>query len=439
MEFPKLYLVEQGFERSSELNVQQAVFDEIRRSGRLNMIGPGQTVLITAGSRGVACMTEVLHAVVSFVNSQGARPLILPAMGSHGGGSARGQVEVLHHLGQNEESLGAPLHDRLEPIVVGEVEGCPVYADRAAVEADHIILVNRVKEHTEFIGGFESGLIKMAVVGLGRIAGAEVMHQLAVRISYVRAIQAIARVLFARLPIRGGLAILEDKTNRVRRIEAVPAEAVFEREPELLREAQRHHATLPFERLDVLLVDEIGKEISGAGFDTKVIGRIMNIYEKECERPRITRIALRDLSEKTGGNAIGLGLADFVHRRVVEKMDAEMTALNCITAVAPEKGRIPISLPSDRQLLEAALRSIGTWTPAFLRLAWIVNTSRLEELAVSPALAEEARAKGIAVGDAGFPLPFDAAGELPGLQRVLQDLGPLQKQFKRPVGSGAHP
>ena len=172
--------------------------------------------------------------------------------------------------------------------------------------------------------------------------------------------------------------------------------------------------------------------------DTKVIGRIMNIYEKECERPRITRIALRDLSKKTGGNAIGVGLADYVHRRVVEKMDAEMTALNCITAVAPEKGRIPISLPSDRQLLEAALRSIGMWTLPSVRLAWIVNTSNLEQLAVSPALAEEAHAKGLAVGDAGFPFPFDAAGELPGLQRVFQDFGPLKKQFKRSEIGRAH-
>jgi hypothetical protein len=437
MEFPKLHLVDQGFERSCDLNVQQAVFDEIRRSGWLNSVRPGQSVLITAGSRGVACMTEALRAVASSVKSQGANPLILPAMGSHGGGTARGQVEVLHHLGQNEESLGAPLHDRLDLVAVGEVEGCPVYADRAAVDADHILLVNRVKEHTEFIGGFESGLIKMAVVGLGRIAGAEVMHQLAVRVSYVRAIQAIARVLFARLPVRGGLAILEDKTNHVRRIEFVPAEAVFDREPELLREAQQHHAALPFEQLDVLLVDEIGKEISGAGFDTKVIGRIMNIYEKECERPRVTRIALRDLSEKTGGNAIGLGLADFVHRRVVAKMDAEMTALNCITAVAPEKGRIPISLPSDRRLIEAALRSIGMWTPPSVRLAWIVNTSGLEQLAVSPALAEEARAKGLAVDDAGIPFPFDANGELPGVRSLLAGWQP-QQPVESPQGPGAH-
>jgi hypothetical protein len=422
MNFPALHILDQNFKSGPAVDVPSCTREKLERSGLLNAVKPGQTVLITAGSRGVGCMAGVLAAVVAAVKEKAGRPLILPAMGSHGGGTARGQIEVLRHLGQTPETLGAPLHDRLEPVVVGEAEACPVYADRAAIEADHIILVNRIKEHTEFIGEIESGLLKMAVVGLGRVAGAEVMHQLAVRISYVRAIMAIARVLFQKLPIRGGVAILEDKTNRLRRLEAVPAAAVFEREPQLLREAAQHHAALPFEQLDVLLVDEIGKDVSGAGFDTKVIGRIMNIYEKECERPRITRIVLRDLSARTGGNAIGLGLADYVHRRVTDKMDTAMTALNCITAVAPEKARVPIVQPSDRQALEAAFRSIGLWTVESARLAWIINTSDLRRLAVSPALAAEAAAKGITVSTEGFSIPFDPNGELPGLRQLLEGM-----------------
>ena len=159
---------------------------------------------------------------------------------------------------------------------------------------------------------------------------------------------------------------------------------------------------LPFTQLDVLLVDEIGKEISGAGFDTKVIGRIRNIYEKECEQPQITRIVLRDLSEKTGGNAIGIGLADFVHRRVVEKMDPAITALNSITAVAPEKGMVPITLPSDRRALEAAFQSIGPWDTDSVRMAWIINTADLNRLAVSPALAKEAKLKGLSISEQPF-------------------------------------
>jgi hypothetical protein len=419
MNFPELHILEQDFKPAAPLDLPSCAREKLERTGLLDAVKPGQTVLITAGSRGVGCMVEVLAAVAAAVRDKGGRPLILPAMGSHGGGTAEGQIEVLEHLGQTPETLGAPIHDRMEPVVVGEAEKCPVYADRAAVEADHILIVNRVKEHTEFIGAIESGLLKMAVVGLGRVAGAEVMHQLAVRISYVKAIQAMARVLFQKLPILGGVAILEDKTNTVRRLEAVPAPAVFEREPQLLAEARQHHASLPFDRLDVLLVDEIGKDVSGAGFDTKVIGRIMNIYEKECERPRITRIVLRDLSARTGGNAIGLGLADYVHRRVVDKMDAGMTALNCITAVAPEKARIPIVVPSDRLALEDAFRSIGLWNASSVRLAWIINTSDLRRLAVSPALAAEARAKGLAVSGESFSLPFGNDGELKGLRQVL--------------------
>jgi hypothetical protein len=421
MNFPELHILEQNFKPGRRLDVPACAREKLERTGLLNAVKPGQTVLITAGSRGVGCMVEVLAAVATAVKDKGGRPLILPAMGSHGGGTAEGQIEVLRHLGQTAETLGAPIHDRMEPVKVGEAEGCPVYADRAAIEADHIVIVNRIKEHTEFIGAIESGLIKMAVVGLGRVAGAEVMHQLAVRVSYVKAITAIARVLFKKLPILGGIAILEDKTNTVRRLEAVPAAAICDREPQLLTEARQHHASLPFDQLDVLLVDEIGKDISGAGFDTKVIGRIMNIYEKECERPRITRIVLRDLSAKTGGNAIGLGLADYVHQRVVNRMDADMTALNCITAVAPEKARIPIVLSSDRRALEAAFRSIGLWNMASVRMAWIINTADLTRLAISPALVAEAHAKGLSVSPGRFALPFDEKGELSGLRRVIAE------------------
>jgi len=420
MEFPALYLLDQNFETVSTIDAHVAVADELERTNLLGPVLAGQKVVITAGSRGVDSKAEVLRSLSEAVKAKGAEPVILPAMGSHGGGSAAGQVAILEHLGINSTTVGAPIHDRLEPLKIADTEGLPVYADQAAVEADHIILVNRIKEHTEFIGAIESGLIKMAVVGLGRIAGAGVMHQLAVRISYARAIQSIAQALFSNLRILGGIAILEDKTNKFRRLEAIPQGAVFEREPELLRESRPYHAMLPFTRLDLLLVDEIGKEISGAGFDTKVIGRIRNIYEKECERPQITRVVLRDLSAITGGNAIGVGLADFIHHRVVEKMDPEITALNSITAVAPEKAMVPIALPSDRHALEAALQSIGPWDTDSVRMAWIINTAELNRLAVSPALAKAARLSGLSISEHPFALPFDNSGDLPNLRDILK-------------------
>ena len=280
MEFPTLQVVNQNFATQSIADAQSSVANELERTNLLGPVLAGQKVVITAGSRGVDSMAGVLRSLAAAVKARGASPVILPAMGSHGGGTARGQVEVLEHLGINSKTVGAPIHDRLEPVEIAHAEGIQVFADQAAIDADHIILVNRIKEHTEFIGQIESGLIKMAVVGLGRIAGAEVMHQLAVRISYARAIKSIAHALFSNLRILGGIAILEDKTNKFRRLEAIPKDAVFEREPELLQESRQYHAVLPFTQLDVLLVDEIGKEISGAGFDTKVIGRIRNIYEK---------------------------------------------------------------------------------------------------------------------------------------------------------------
>ena len=419
MEFPTLHVLDQNFETKASADAHSHVTNELERTNLPGPVLAGRKVVITAGSRGVDSMAEVLHSLSKAVKAKGADPVILPAMGSHGGGTATGQVEVLEHLGINSATVGAPIHDQLEPVKIADVEGLPVFADQAALDADHIIIVNRIKEHTEFIGEIESGLIKMAVVGLGRIAGAEVMHQLAVRISYARAIQSIARALFSNLRILGGIAILEDKTNKFRRVEAVRQDAVFDREPELLQESRQYHAMLPFTQLDLLLVDEIGKEISGAGFDTKVIGRIRNIYEKECEQPQITRVVLRDLSETSGGNAIGIGLADFVHRRVVEKMDPEITALNSITAVAPEKGMVPITLPSDRRALAAALQSIGPWDTESVRMAWIINTADLNRLAVSAALAKEAELKGLSISQQPFELSFDDSGNLPGLRAVL--------------------
>lgn len=418
-EYPKLYLIHQNFQTTSEPDVKEVLYLELERTKLLKKIKPGQKVLITVGSRGIQCIPALISSLVQTIKNLGAVPLILPAMGSHGGGTPSGQIDVLSHLGLTESILGAPIHKELESIEVGKALDCPVYADRIVFEVDHIILANRIKEHTEFIGSIESGLIKMAVVGLGRIAGAEAMHQLAVKSTYENAIREMGRVLFEKLPILGGIGILEDKKNITLKIEAIPANQIFEREVELLKEAKQHHAQLPFDQMDILLVDEIGKDISGAGFDTKVIGRIRNIYEKECEWPKITRIVLRDLSKKTGGNALGIGLADYVHERVVKKMDSEMTAVNCITAVAPEKARIPITLSSDRKALEAAFLSIGPWKPDTVRMAWIISTSELECLAVSPALAEKARRQGLGVSNNAFSFLFDTNGELSGLEKII--------------------
>lgn len=421
MEPSSLRIFRQLFPPSNRPDPAAALEAELARTGLLEPVRPGQRVLITAGSRGIECLAEVLAALVTAIKRRGGSPVIFPAMGSHGAGTAQGQAEVLWHMGLTETALGAPIHRELEMVAVATVhDGAPVYVDRAVAEADHVLIVNRVKEHTEYIGVTESGLLKMAVVGLGRHLGALTMHQLAVRVSYQRAISAIAQAIFANTKVLGGVAILEDHHNRLRRLEAAPVAEIAAREPELLAESQAHKPALPFSELDVLMVDEIGKDISGAGFDTKVIGRIMNIYEQECTSPRILRVIARDLSAKTDGNATGVGLADYITQRAFAKINLAMTAFNCITAAAPEKARIPVVLPNDREALRAALDTIGLWTPQSLRLAWIVNTKELEYLALSPALAAEAAGMPALepVGEP-FALAFDAAGDCPWLRDLL--------------------
>ena len=246
------------------------------------------------------------------------------------------------------------------------------------------------------------------------------MHQLAVNISYRQSIAAIAGVMFDKLNILGALAILENHGNRLRRIEAVLPRNVFTREAELLKETMLYKPKLPFEQLDILIVDEIGKEISGTGVDTKVIGRIMNIYEKECDTPRITRVIIRDLSEKTAGNAIGIGLADFITRSAFDKIDFQALNTNCITAVTPEKGRIPITLDTDRDAMEAAFNTIGIWAPESVKLAWISNSTDLEWLAVSESLVTRAGGRqDIRTAGDLIELPFDDTGNLPKLSQLL--------------------
>jgi hypothetical protein len=417
LQYPKFGFIRQKFPKVDCPDPRRAVMAELEKSGILNPVRRRDRVLITGGSRGIESINAVLGACIDAIRARGGDPLVYPAMGSHGSGTAHGQLDVLRHLGITESTVGASMYSGLEMFEIDRVHGSvPVYADKAAVEADHILIVNRIKEHTEYIGETESGILKMAVVGLGRQLGAESMHQLAVNITYHKAMHLIAASLFKNLKILGGIALLEDHFNRLRRVEAIRAEDIFSREPQLLEESKLYKPTLPFEELDILVIDEIGKEISGAGMDTKVVGRIMNVYEKECETPRITRIVVRDLSEATDGNATGIGLADYTTARAVEKTDFCATMTNCVTSVAPEKGRMPLAFRTDMEAIDAAFKTIGIWTPDRVKVAWICDTKNLEWLAVSGALVESFKQDKSDL----FDLPYDAAGNLPKLKDFLQ-------------------
>ncbi|MDR3135125.1 MAG: hypothetical protein LBU69_03410 [Deltaproteobacteria bacterium] len=422
-----LGLVRQVFPKSERPDIPATLRAEFERTGLLDKIKPSQRVVITSGSRGIESMNEVIVALVGMVKGQGALPLILPAMGSHGGGTPEGQIEILAHLGQTPESLGATIIDDYRPQVIGKAFGyLPLSVDANALgeSCDHVILVGRVKEHTEFIGPIESGLLKMAVVGLGRREGAILMHQAAVRHTYYQTIMKMAEIIFAKAPILGGVALLEDHRNVLRRLEAVPVGEIAQREPALFRESQETKPKLPWDRLDILLVDELGKDISGSGLDTKVIGRIMNIYEREPEMPKITRVVTFRVSRKGGGNALGIGLNDYVTRELFESVVPSMTDLNSTVAVSPEKGRCPLIRENAREALQGALDTVGPYGPDTLEMAWIPNTKDLEYLAVTPALYEKAKGEqGLERLAEPAPIPFDGKNNLPPFASWLSGRG----------------
>lgn len=421
----QLGLIKQNFPESQRPDIKETLKAEIQRTGLLKPVKPGQLVAITSGSRGIEAMAEVIAAVVAEVKAVGGKPLIIPAMGSHGGGTPEGQVEVLAHLGQTEATLGAPIYDRYEARVVGTVfdEDVPVYVEGRAVDADHVILVGRVKEHTEFCGPIESGLLKMAVVGLGRTAGATSMHNAAVKYTYAETIIKMAEVILKTTPILGGVALVDDQRNVLKHLEVVPADQIMTREPELLKMSQKWRAKLPYDRLDILLVDEMGKDISGSGLDTKVIGRLMNIYEPELTTPRITRLVVLRISEKGGGNANGLGLPDFITKELYDAVDFDMTAMNVMIAVTPEKGRCPIVRDQARHALEGALETVGPYKFETLEMAWVISTKDVEYLAVTPALWEKAaNDPSLTRLVAPRPMPFSEKGELPHFLDYIESL-----------------
>lgn len=413
MRFPELYRIRQRVPEEALEDVEGALEAEVSRTSILDGIGQGSKVLIGAGSRGIPNYPAVIRKLAELLRDRGASVSILPAMGSHGGGHGPGQVQVLAELGITPETVGAPVVETMEVVSIGKTPcGIPVCADKSLTEADGVILVNRIKEHTEFHGRIESGLLKMMAIGLGRYKGAVTTHEYAVEFGYEQAIREVSRRCMEELPILGGIALVDGADNRTARVEAVLPPDMAAAETRLLKLARHYTLKLPLDAVDVLIVDEMGKNVSGAGMDTKVIGRIMNIYEQELTSPHITRIVVRDLTPETAGNAIGIGLADYTTQRLVDKIDLEVTNLNAVAAVAPEKGRIPITLPDDKQALTAALQTIGPKDEESIRLLWIRNTSSLVELMASAAAYSAIHPSRIAGVEGPMEMRFGEDGNL---------------------------
>ena len=414
MNYPEMYHVRQIFKAPKVDDIEEALSRELDSIQIRSRMRAGARIAITAGSRGVANIDRILRQVVRLLKEYGADPFLIPAMGSHGGGTAEGQMEVLRSLNITEDSIGAPIVSSMDVVEIGRSSfGFPVLVDKHAAEADGIVVVNRIKPHTDFEGPIESGLMKMMAIGMGKQKGCFEVHKQTVQFGYRQVIPEIGGVILEKLPVLFGVGIVENTYDETALIRAIPRSRFLEEEKKLLAEAKKLMARLPFDELDILIVDEMGKNISGTGMDTNVIGRIMFVGEKEPERPRITRIVVLALTEQSHGNAIGVGLADYTTKRLVEKIDHAVMATNAITAMSPEKGRIPIALETDREAVEAALSTIGAVEPEKARVVHIKNTLQIGELDVSEALLREVEGrKDLVVVDKLGPMSFDGEGNL---------------------------
>jgi hypothetical protein len=389
MKLPKMYRLRQRFDETAVENVAETVKAELDKLS-LTSIKPGQRVAITGGSRGIANIADILKAAADFVKSFDAQPFIFPAMGSHGGATAEGQVAVLEQLGVTESDLDAPILSSMQAAEVARTEDdVPVFVDKNALAADHIVVVNRIKSHTKFKAPIESGLMKMMAIGMGKLKGAEFYHKAAVQYTFPKIITDAARLVIRKTPVLCALGIVENAYGKTALVSAIEPEAIERKEKELLLQSKKMMAKLPFTDIDLLIVDEMGKDISGVGIDPNVTGRNRDLLGVFDHPVQVKRLFVRDLTVKSKGNAIGIGLTDITTKRLVDKIDYAATYKNCITGISLEKGAVPMHFDSDREAIEVGLGSIGLIPPDKSKIVRIINTNRLEMVEVSEAFAAD--------------------------------------------------
>ncbi|BCU81568.1 hypothetical protein JIR001_13510 [Polycladomyces abyssicola] len=386
---PRLVKVRQKFDAPEVPDVAAAVHETIREAGVLSRISHGDRVAIAVGSRGVADIPILTREVVNAVKSAGGQPFIVPAMGSHGGATAEGQIDVLKQLGVTEATVGAPILSSMEVVEVGRLaNGLPVYIDKHAYGADKVIVINRIKPHTAFRGPVESGLMKMITIGLGKQKGAEAAH--AYSFKYMAEhVLAMAKITMSKVPIIFGLGTIENAYDRPAKIVAVPAEKIEEVEPQLLIEAKALMPRILFDPIDVLVVNEIGKDISGDGMDPNITGRYATPYASGG--PDVTRIVVIGLTVKTHGNANGIGLADITTRKAFEAIQWEKGYANALTSTVVNTVKLPMFLETEELAVKAAVKTCNAFDLTKVRLVWIRNTLELKEIWISESLLEEAR------------------------------------------------
>lgn len=415
MSFPRMLRLSQKFEGPELADVQQETRSQLAALELGNKIRPGESVAITAGSRGIANIASIIKAASRQLKDIGAEPFVVPAMGSHGGGTAEGQREILHSYGVTEEYTGAPIRSSMETVIVDTTpQGIPVHFDRHAYEADHVVVCGRVKPHTGFVGPIESGLHKMMLIGLGKHRGAKIYHRAIKDFSFLEIILAVADVILSKCRVAAGLAIVENAYDETALIEAVAPDRFFEREKELLKLAQLWMPRLPFPEVDLLVVDEIGKNISGSGMDTNVVGRKFNDHgATEDDTVNCKRIFVRGLTRETHGNACGIGMAEVTNQRTVDQANLVATRINALTGGHPSAAAVPIAFESDQEAMLAILETVGLVDPVDSGIIQIANTLKLGEVLVSEKYSSEVQERSdLEVLSGPDAMAFDAHGNL---------------------------
>jgi hypothetical protein len=413
LKLPRMRMIHQLFNVPPPVDVLAKVDLEWTRLKERLDLAPGSSVAVGMGSRGITNLVEVVRAVVTKLKKAGCQPFITPAMGSHGGATAEGQIEVLAIRGITEESVGAPVRATMDVIPKGELDGIPLFIDRLAHEADGIVLINRVKPHTNFVGPTESGLIKMIAIGMGNQIGAEHYHRLSMVRDQYTIISSAGKELLKRCRVLFGVCLVENQEHETAVLKMVLPDEIEVMETELLKKARAYMPKLPMDEIDLLIVDEMGKDISGEGIDPNVVGRDVCAYGAERPWPKITRIFVRDLTDASEGSAVGIGQADFTTQRLVDKIDFQVTAINCLTACCPEGGNVPLTYLRDRDAIAAALMTLRPCTVDELRIVHIKNTLELKSLLVSQGCLANLQGKSdLDIGDEDLDLEFDQSGNL---------------------------
>lgn len=424
MNFPPMVAIRQRFETHPLSDIPGTIATEFSRCSADNIILPGQRVAVTAGSRGINNIDTITRAIVRELQKIGAKPYIIPAMGSHGGATAEGQSALLEHFGISEASMGVPIKSSMDVVSLGTTDdGIPVYIDRNASEADHIIVINRVKPHTDFEGVNESGMLKMLAIGLGKQQAADGYHNIFMDRGHLPVLASAARRIIEKCPITFGIGIVEDQRDDTAIIRMIPGDDIEVGEQKLLETAKSFLPRIPFERFDILIVDELGKTFSGTGMDQNVIARTVVPYHVVPKSPIITRIFVRDISPASGGNALGIGNADFTTRRLVEKINRDVSYMNTFTSSCPEVIRIPPYYDSDREVLNACFTTLPIERMEDTRIVHISNTLHLEKMYISNTMVPEAQQKEeLEILGEPEPLSFDEMGNLHAVVDVQSEI-----------------